>query len=92
MLEKDKRVKFITSTLLAFTAVGTLIHEAAHAKSGAADATEEFEAQLTAWLGKLAVALASRKRVATVRMRAPSNPQEIPPAVDAAAPENCVVS
>lgn len=33
---------------------GTLIHEAAHAKSGAADKTSAFEHQLTHWLGVLA--------------------------------------
>jgi hypothetical protein len=33
---------------------GTLIHEAAHAKSGAADETSAFEHQLTHWLGVLA--------------------------------------
>jgi hypothetical protein len=33
---------------------GTLIHEAAHAESGAADETSAFEHQLTRWLGVLA--------------------------------------
>lgn len=32
---------------------GTVLHEAAHATSGASDVTEEFEQELTVLLGKL---------------------------------------